>query len=74
MDSVIRTGLDGMQRGLSAASDASVRIVDSFRPESTESETNALLDLSLASLQVRASAKIVQTGDSLQGLLLDLLA
>lgn len=73
MDSITKTGLQGMLTGLdNAARDAS-RVVNSFSDKSTEDPIAPLVDLKKDSFQVQASAKVIKVGDEMLGSILDIL-
>ena len=73
IDSVINTGLLGVQQGLERASQDARRVVDAFSPNSTEDPIGPIVDLAQDQRQVAASAKIIKVGDELVGSILDII-
>ncbi len=73
MDSIIGTGLRGVQVGLEAAASSADRVTRAFDSEGTEDPVSALLDLSAAQRQVEAGAAVIKVGDKMLGSILDIL-
>ena len=73
MDSIIGTGLRGIQTGLQNAARDADRVVKAFSPESNEEPTEAIVALQADQRQVEASAQVVKVGDRMLGSILDIL-
>ena len=73
MDSVIHSGLLGVQRGMESASRNSERVIHSFFPDSDEDPIEPLVALQLDKRQVEASLQVIKTGEELIGTVLDII-
>lgn len=73
-NSIINTGLKGMQSGLESAAKHAEQVTRAFRPDSEEDQVEGLVGLKTDRVQVQASAKVVKTGDELNQAILDILA
>jgi hypothetical protein len=73
MDSIIQTGLRGIQVGTESAANNADRVTRAFSPESIEDPVEPLIDLKANERQVEASAKVVQVGNRMLGAILDIL-
>ena len=71
---LLNTGLQGVREGLQRANDAATRIAGSGATGDLESITEAVVDLRAAELQVKASAKVIDTAGQTLGTLIDVLA
>ncbi len=74
IDSVLASGLQGIQRGLQSADANAVKVSQAFRPESDQDAVEPLIGLKLASHQVKASAKVIKAGDEMFDSVLSILA
>lgn len=73
MDSIIGTGLRGIQLGFQQAAESADKITSAFEPESTEDAVGPMIELAGAKRQVEASSKVVKVGDELMGAILDII-
>ncbi len=71
---LLSTGLQGVREGLQRANDAATRIAGSGATGDLESITEAVVDLRVAELQVKASAKVIETAEQTLGTIIDVLA
>jgi flagellar hook protein FlgE len=78
IDSVLATGVAGVQAGLGQAQQAADNIARSgtTRPEggALNSITEAVVDLKASEIQVKASAAVIKTADEMIGTLIDIKA
>jgi len=78
IESILQTGLQGVQKGIDGAEKAALSIVKSGSDGSTESDSNSvtesIVDLQLYERSIEASAKVVKTADDVLGSLLDTFA
>lgn len=68
INSVVSTGVHGVQLGIERANQAGERIARSG------AENAEAVELRLGELQVKASAKVVEVGDSMLGSVIDIQA
>lgn len=73
VDSILRSGLTGLQTGFERSAQSADRITKAFLPDSTEDPVVPLIELKQASNQVKASAKVIKVGDEMLGTVLDIL-
>ena len=74
ISSVLGSGIQGIQTGMSLADRAGGRIaMFSASPETTDLAAS-IVDLKIAKMQVKASANVVKTGSEMLGTLIDTLA
>ncbi|HMV72490.1 MAG TPA: hypothetical protein PKZ77_07215 [Pseudomonadales bacterium] len=69
--SVSQAGWNGIREGMGRAQDAGARIAAGSVSREPAGLVEAMVDLSVAELQVAASARVVEAGNSLIGALLD---
>jgi hypothetical protein len=74
IDSIVKAGLSGVQRGLESAANHAQEISTAFQPDSESDYVSAAVGLQTDRFQVEASVKVLQVADDLQGTVLDLLA
>ena len=76
IDSIIGTGLKGVQLGLQNAARDAQKVTEAFNPENPNPEeaTNALVNLKLDEHQTKASSKVIQVGKKLLDSVLDIFA
>ena len=79
IESILQTGLQGVQKGASGAEKAALDIVRSGSDSSVDSVgsndvTESIVDLQLYERSIEASAQVVKTADEVLGSLLDTFA
>lgn len=74
IDSVLQSGLLGMQRGLSGVAEKADKLSKAFLPESQEDPISYIVGMKIDELTFKASAKVAQTSDQLSETALSLLA
>ncbi len=78
INSVLNTGIQGVQKGVEGAESAASRIVRSSAVDSGNDLANGvvepIVDLKLYERSVEASARVVKTADEMLGTLIDTLA
>lgn len=79
INSVIQTGVQGVQKGIEGAERAATEIVrsgtvDGAAGSNSNDVVEAVVDLKLYERSVEASAQVVRTADEVLGSLLDTLA
>lgn len=72
--SITRTGLAGIQSGLSQAANSAIRVSKAFTPDSDDDAVIPIIDMKRAEQQVKASSKVVKIGDEMLGTILDIFA
>jgi hypothetical protein len=72
VESIINSGLQGVQRGLESASKHAEQISTAFQNESDALEP--AIALKQDKIQILASAKVIGVADKLSGSILDILA
>jgi flagellar hook protein FlgE len=70
-NSVLSTGVQGIQSGLNRANQAAGEIARSGTTEQNGDLAKSIVDLKSSELQVKASAKVIKTADDLLGTLID---
>ncbi len=79
-DSILSTGLQGIQNGVNTANQAARDIVRATTTEQdadgevTADITEAVVDLKVGEIQAKASAAVVRTADEVLGTLVDIKA
>ena len=79
IESILQTGLQGVQKGVAGAEKAALDIVRSGTDSSVDSVgsndvTESIVDLQLYERSIEASAQVVKTADEVLGSLLDTFA
>jgi len=69
--SVLSSGVQGLQAGLSRANQAAGQIARSGTTEENGDLATPIVDLKSSELQVKASAAVIKTADDLLGTLID---
>jgi hypothetical protein len=70
----LNTGINGINQGLKSMSRNASTIAQANKPGETLETTSALVNMKIDSLQIQASAKVVETADKMLGSLLDVTA
>lgn len=77
VDSLLATGLHGVQTGITHANQAARDIVSATteeHPATTVNLTDAIVELKVSEHQVKASAAVIKTADEVLGTLIDIKA
>ena len=74
IDSILKSGLEGIHRGLKGATENARKISEASDPDSGISLEEPLIGLKQDENQVKASAKVVKVAERLQDEILDIIA
>jgi hypothetical protein len=73
-NSIISIGLQGVLSGLARAADSVSRILDATGRGSDADMVDGIISLKQDELQIKASKKVIKTGEEMQDDILDILA
>ncbi len=74
INSIMSSGLQGIQSGINRASRAGGQIAGVALSGEVGDMTASLIDLKIGELQVKASANVIKVGDQMLGSLIDIKA
>lgn len=74
INSILSSGMQGVQTGMALANRASGQIARSGAASDVADLTSSIVDLKIAENQVKAAAQVVKAGDEMVGSLIDTMA